>query len=687
MGNHKRWLSSLLKCSFVLALLLIAAADSSAQSTVPHWISAPTEEETEGTRFFRHTFALDTRPSSGTIKVCSREESQVFVNGYCVGTTTTHYVPVTYHLATGLRAGENLIAVAVRNSAALPALIVEAHYYDGDTEPITVVTDEAWRVSSVGADGWSALAFDDEHWRHAVAGSSDPGFGPTLTAREEAFRLEHEASPLTLPWRKPEPARFAGQTFRSNSDVFKDVYELRRTLLALHDMNFNLICIDIPWGAVEVEPDVFDFAWFDIRVQEIVRAGFWLQVKLNVLGGTWGHPQWIAKEERFFKRSPENEKDTNQTLTYASEELNQELAYFFRTVAEHYRDYPIVNYSPFVSISGEIEYHHGYYQDYSAPAEEAFRTWLAEHYGGIDALNSAWESEYATFSDISQPVPVDPVPKATFDFNPRVVDFFKYREDCLDAYARMFADALRVGDPGAKVALTVGHALSGECARRNTLSAFRWLRHADVLWVDPAPTDYHPIRIAVGRAATLMSKNFAVELDGLYAYVRDKVDANLAFPEQAKAAFEGGAPLLTAANWRFASYGPQGTEAEFFQYETAHRGMASAASPTCVPVLGPAKEAVYVSKWTMFTTHGNPAAWKAVQDAYQALYEREGRMVDIVTDDQFIPDPGVLKVYEHIHVPFAPVVSDVAMEGLRSCGVPLVADEAWGKYDEYGDVR
>jgi hypothetical protein len=63
------------------------------------------------------------------------------------------------------------------------------------------------------------------------------------------------------------------------------------------------------------------------------------------------------------------------------------------------------------------------------------------------------------------------------------------------------------------------------------------------------------------------------------------------------------------------------------------------------------------------------------------------RMVDIVTDDQFIPDPSVLKIYERIHVPFAPVVSDAAMEGLRSGGVPLVADETWGRYDEYGGER
>ena len=195
-----------------------------------------------------------------------------------------------------------------------------------------------------------------------------------------------------------------------------DVSLLRPVLAVAKEMGFNTICVDVPWGRVEMSPEKFDFAWFDARLEEIERQGFYIQVKFNLLGGP-RLPRWIVEDERLCKRSSDGRKDENATLTYASQELNQQLASFFRATAEHFRKYRIINYSPFVSVAGEMEYHHAYYQDYSAPAQEAFREWLRVRYATVDGLNFAWKTSYARFDEIRLSVPRDPTPPDAFDLN------------------------------------------------------------------------------------------------------------------------------------------------------------------------------------------------------------------------------------------------------------------------------
>ena len=251
----------------------------------------------------------------------------------------------------------------------------------------------------------------------------------------------------------------------------------------------------------------------------------------------------------------------------------------------------------------------------------------------------------------------------------------------------MFAESIRAGDPNAKVALTIGRVFTPDCARRNSFSAYRWLRHADVLWTDPAPVDCYPFRMAEARAAQIVGKPFAIEVDGLYAYVRDKTEPLQAYSEQSRLTFQSGASILTTSNWHYASNDPNQLPTEFQRHADIHRAIAAARSLDVSPPLPPATEAVYVSKWTMFAAHGFHGPYASIEKAFMELYGNGERLVDVVSDDLFIPDPNILKRYVRIHIPYAPVVSDEAMAALERSGVVLEAPGPWGQYNEYGKDR
>ncbi len=671
----------------LLALLLsVPGLSVLAETSEPLWIHPSDVWEPGEVRYFRRCFSADSPATEGFIKVSADDEFELFVNGYRVGTGYFWPVAVTFDVAAGIREGRNAIAVSVLNNQSIGGLIVEGEFVLASSETVCITTDSSWKVSAQKEEGWTSPDFDDGTWASARAGYCDARFGTSLEEKEERMRLEHKSQPISLPWTDWEPVRFVGQTFRSHSPLWKDVDQLRRVCLLLKEMGFNLISVDIPWGEVETEPGVYDFSSMDLRLQELLRHGFYLQLKVSFLGGDggWRLPPRIARDERLYKRSPSGERDETSTLTYASEDLNRQLAEFCRTVARHYRDYPVVNYSLLSSRSGEVEYHHAHYQDYSEPAQEQFRRWLKERYKTVESLNTMWGTKFGSFEGVMLPVPQDPVPDGEFDFAPQIVDFFKYREFSLQKYFDGLVAGFREGDPGAEVALTLGHVLSADCARRNSLSAYRWAQEADWLWIDPAPRDFYPIRIAVGRAAHLIGKKFAVEIDGLYAYKHEGVDVFETLPRQTLLSFQGGARIMTTANWQFAAYGPMTEPPEFERFAQAHRGMAAYVSPGTMREPATATDAVYVSKWTMFATHGNRRVWEKIEEYYKHLYGDGQRLVDIITDDIFADDTSVLQRYERIHIPYAPVVQMQAREALERSGIDLIAPEPWGMFDEYG---
>ncbi|MBN2309285.1 MAG: beta-galactosidase [Candidatus Hydrogenedentes bacterium] len=80
----------------------------------------------------------------------------------------------------------------------------------------------------------------------------------------------------------------------------------------------------------------------------------------------------------------------------------------------------------------------------------AFRDWLAERYGGIEALNAVWHTDYADFGAIERPMLIEDAAEQEAGFAPWF-DFRDFMDTAFAALHERMAGFVRKEDPGARV--------------------------------------------------------------------------------------------------------------------------------------------------------------------------------------------------------------------------------------------
>lgn len=157
-----------------------------ATAVVPQWIwssSVGISKAKPETIYFRRTLALPKVPDDAVVAIAADNAFTLFVNGHNAGTGKDFTSPGLFDLRAHLKAGENLIAIAVVNQlpdggAPLPekvvpgtenpaGLIVAARIrIDGVSQDLT--TDRTWKWSNQQVTGWEKTDFKSESWAAAV---------------------------------------------------------------------------------------------------------------------------------------------------------------------------------------------------------------------------------------------------------------------------------------------------------------------------------------------------------------------------------------------------------------------------------------------------------------------------------------------------------------------------------------
>jgi len=422
----------------------------------------------------------------------------------------------------------------------------------------------------------------------------------------------------------------------------------------------------IQWDRVEKQPGVFDWSHYDARLRYIVEQGLELELKI----ATKDRPRWVLDIGPFASLQhdgqPANPMPGRQQniVTFADDEFNRLQARFMKEVSGHFRGIglDVLSYTPVFGGYGETEYECWTYSDYSEYAQRQFRQWLRERYAGdLAALNKAWEADYADWDQVRIKFDGRKYSAQLPDLRPWFLDFIEYREWSLGRMLAQMAEALRAGDPEAVIGAQLGRIFHVDCAMRGTFGAFRWGKDYDLFIVDPAPLDNIMAAVDQVRAS---GRLIGLELDGPYAYVRDKLDVDKTYAQQARTAFAAGAHIVYTANWqtRITSSYPATTA----QLRTVR----------VVPPMTPARgEAVYMNKWAMYAFHEH--------DQGQFTYRPESalhRPIDFITDDMFLLDEGLLHRYEKIFIPFAPAIGQDAHRELMAHKDKLVVlDERFGR--------
>jgi beta-galactosidase len=211
------------------------------------------------------------------------------------------------------------------------------------------------------------------------------------------------------------------------------------------DMGLSLVRIgEFAWSRLEPDPDQYDWDWLDRAIATLGEAG--LQVILGTPTAT--PPKWlvdrmpdmvavdaVGKPRKFGSR---------RHYCFSHRGYRKECHRIVNEMVKRYGDNPAVT-------AWQTDNEYGCHEttvSYSDAAAEAFRTWLAQKYDNVDALNKAWGNvfwsmEYRDFSEIESPnlTVTEPNPS-------HVLDYRRFASDEVRSFNQLQVDILREHAPG-----------------------------------------------------------------------------------------------------------------------------------------------------------------------------------------------------------------------------------------------
>lgn len=164
----------------------------------------------------------------------------------------------------------------------------------------------------------------------------------------------------------------------------------REDVALMREAGVNLVSIGIfAWALIETSEGVFDFEWLDEIIDLLHENG----IAVDLGTPTASPPAW------FFADHPEARTITRDGVVMgfgsrgmaspSSPAYRAAIERYTSTLADRYGNHPAV-----VMWHVHNEYGVPVGEDYSENSVRAFREWLREKYGTLDALNSAWGTAF-----------------------------------------------------------------------------------------------------------------------------------------------------------------------------------------------------------------------------------------------------------------------------------------------------
>lgn len=155
---------------------------------------------------------------------------------------------------------------------------------------------------------------------------------------------------------------------------------------------FKLAGIDVAtinvfnWATLQPSEDTYDFSGLDALIDRLYKNGTYVCLAT----ATGAHPAWMAHRypevTRVDVQGRKRKFGGRHNSNPNSPVYREYAARLAGKLAERYKDHPAL-------LIWHISNEYGGY-DYSEQSEAAFRVWLKERYGSLDALNKAWNTRF-----------------------------------------------------------------------------------------------------------------------------------------------------------------------------------------------------------------------------------------------------------------------------------------------------
>ncbi len=212
-----------------------------------------------------------------------------------------------------------------------------------------------------------------------------------------------------------------------------------RDIERMVEAGVTLISLGIfSWASLEPEEGRYDLDWLADLIDQLHNAG----ISVDLANGTASPPAWMA--QRYPETLPVDSRGvrlgfgSRQQYNPSSALFSQKACALTEAMARRFGDHPGV---VMWHISNEYGCH--IWESFDEESAYAFRQWLLERYGTIEAINRAWGTAFwsQTYTDIAQIQPPRAMP--TFHNPSQMLDWRRFSDYALRSQMEREREVIR----------------------------------------------------------------------------------------------------------------------------------------------------------------------------------------------------------------------------------------------------